>query len=96
MAVANALPLPVVENAFATAVGLPEPLEQPVYELPADEPLCEQLDTFQVEMAIAGADSIASPAAAKAAKELGYTNVKHLSAGISGWKDAGEKTEAKN
>ena len=25
-------------------------------------------------------------------KELGYTNVKHLSAGISGWKSAGEKT----
>ena len=33
-------------------------------------------------------------AAAKAAKELGYTNVKHLSAGISGWKSAGEKLEA--
>ena len=33
-------------------------------------------------------------AAAKKAKELGYTNVKHLSAGISGWKKAGEKTEA--
>ena len=32
-------------------------------------------------------------AAAKAAKELGYTNVKHLSAGISGWKEAGEKLE---
>lgn len=32
-------------------------------------------------------------AAAKKAKELGYTNVKHLSAGISGWKKAGEKTE---
>jgi rhodanese-related sulfurtransferase len=32
-------------------------------------------------------------AAAKAAKDLGYKNVKHLSAGISGWKDAGEKTE---
>ena len=31
--------------------------------------------------------------AAVAAKELGYTNVKHLSAGIKGWKDAGEKTE---
>lgn len=30
--------------------------------------------------------------AAKAAKDLGYTNVKHLSAGISGWKSAGEKT----
>lgn len=32
-------------------------------------------------------------AAAKKATELGYTNVKHLSAGISGWKDAGEKLE---
>jgi rhodanese-related sulfurtransferase len=32
-------------------------------------------------------------AAAKAAKELGYKNVKHLSAGISGWKEAGEKLE---
>lgn len=32
-------------------------------------------------------------AAAKKAKELGYTNVKHLSAGISGWKEVGEKTE---
>ena len=29
-------------------------------------------------------------AAAKKAAELGYTNVKHLSAGISGWKAAGE------
>ena len=32
-------------------------------------------------------------AAAKAASELGYTNVKHLSAGISGWLQAGEPTE---
>lgn len=32
-------------------------------------------------------------AAANAAKALGYTNVKHLSAGISGWMQAGEKTE---
>ena len=32
-------------------------------------------------------------AAAKAAKELGYKNVKHFSAGISGWKEAGEKTD---
>jgi rhodanese-related sulfurtransferase len=31
--------------------------------------------------------------AAAAAKKLGYTNIKHLSAGIMGWKDAGEKTE---
>jgi rhodanese-related sulfurtransferase/copper chaperone CopZ len=33
-------------------------------------------------------------AGAKAAKELGYTNVKHLAAGIAGWKKAGEPTEA--
>lgn len=32
--------------------------------------------------------------AAKAAEKLGYKNIKHLSAGISGWKSAGEKTEA--
>ena len=32
-------------------------------------------------------------AAAKAAEKLGYTNVKHLTAGISGWHDAGEKME---
>jgi rhodanese-related sulfurtransferase len=32
-------------------------------------------------------------AAAKAAVAMGYTNVKHLSAGISGWKSAGEKVE---
>jgi len=32
-------------------------------------------------------------AAAEAAKKLGYTNVKHMSAGISGWKDAGAPLE---
>jgi rhodanese-related sulfurtransferase len=32
-------------------------------------------------------------AGAKAAKELGYTNVKHYSKGIAGWKKSGEKTE---
>ena len=31
--------------------------------------------------------------AASAAEKLGYTNVKHLSAGISGWLQAGEDTE---
>ncbi|HXJ74270.1 MAG TPA: rhodanese-like domain-containing protein, partial [Candidatus Dormibacteraeota bacterium] len=35
-------------------------------------------------------------AAATAAKKLGYKNVKHLSAGISGWVQAGEKTEKVN
>ena len=32
-------------------------------------------------------------AAARAAEKLGYTNIRHLTAGISGWKEAGEKTE---
>jgi len=40
-----------------------------------------------------GPKCMAYQAAAKAARKLGYTNVKHLSAGISGWKEAGEKTE---
>lgn len=31
--------------------------------------------------------------AAKAAQNLGYTNIKHMSAGISGWKAAGMTTE---
>ena len=30
---------------------------------------------------------------AKAAKDLGYTNVKHYAKGIMGWTSAGEKTE---
>lgn len=33
--------------------------------------------------------------AAEAAAKLGYKNVKHMSAGIKGWKDAGEKVEKK-
>lgn len=32
--------------------------------------------------------------AAKAAQKLGYTNIKHMTAGIAGWKDAGMKTES--
>ncbi|OWK36451.1 rhodanese-like domain-containing protein [Fimbriiglobus ruber] len=32
-------------------------------------------------------------AAAAAAKKLGYTNVKHYSKGIAGWKASGEKVE---
>jgi rhodanese-related sulfurtransferase len=35
-------------------------------------------------------------AAAKAAKDLGYKNVKHLAAGISGWKEAKETIEKAN
>ena len=33
-------------------------------------------------------------AGANAAKKLGYTNVKHYSKGIAGWKKSGEKTES--
>ena len=33
-------------------------------------------------------------AGANAAKKLGYTNVKHYSKGISGWKKSGEKTDS--
>jgi rhodanese-related sulfurtransferase len=32
-------------------------------------------------------------AAATAAEKLGYKNIKHMSAGISGWKAAGQKVE---
>ena len=32
-------------------------------------------------------------AAANAAQKLGYKNIKHMSAGISGWKEAGQKLE---
>ncbi len=32
-------------------------------------------------------------AAATAAEKLGYKNIKHMSAGISGWLQAGEKTQ---
>jgi len=35
-------------------------------------------------------------AAATAAQKLGYKNVKHMSAGISGWKEAGQKIEKKS
>jgi rhodanese-related sulfurtransferase len=31
--------------------------------------------------------------AAKKAKELGYTNIKHLASGLKGWKDASENLE---
>ena len=40
-----------------------------------------------------GPQCMAYKEAAQAAKELGYKNVKHLSAGISGWKESGQKTQ---
>jgi rhodanese-related sulfurtransferase len=41
-----------------------------------------------------GPKCMAYKAAAAKALSLGYTNVKHLPAGISGWKSAGEKVES--
>jgi len=53
-------------------------------------------DKGQLVVAYCGGPSCnAYKAGAKAAKELGYTNVKHLSAGISGWLQAGKPTEKK-
>ena len=43
-----------------------------------------------------GPKCMAYKEAARAAEKLGYKNVKHLSAGIAGWKQAGEKTEKKS
>ena len=40
-----------------------------------------------------GPKCMAYKQAAQAAQKLGYKNVKHLSAGISGWKEAGQKLE---
>ncbi|MEO5365867.1 MAG: rhodanese-like domain-containing protein [Magnetococcus sp. WYHC-3] len=40
-----------------------------------------------------GPKCMAYKGGAQAAIKLGYTNVKHFSGGLSGWKDAGEKTE---
>ncbi len=43
-----------------------------------------------------GPSCSAYKAAANAAEKLGYKNIKHMSAGISGWLQAGEKTEKAN
>jgi rhodanese-related sulfurtransferase len=40
-----------------------------------------------------GPKCMAYQAAAKAATKLGYKNVKHMSAGIAGWKEAGQTLE---
>lgn len=61
------------------------------------EKLASKLPTDKGALVVAycgGPSCGAYKAAANKAKELGYTNVKHLAAGISGWKKAGEKTDA--
>lgn len=56
------------------------------------ELLPEDKDTLVVAYC-GGPSCKAYQAGAKAAEELGYTNIAHLSAGISGWLQAGEETE---
>lgn len=65
----------------------------------AKSTLAKQLPSDKGALVVAycgGPTCGAYAAAAKAAHELGYTNVKHLSAGISGWKDSGQTTEKAN
>jgi rhodanese-related sulfurtransferase len=60
------------------------------------EMLAKALPADKAALIVAYCGSPSCPAylvAAKKAKELGYTNVQHLSAGISGWKEAGEAIE---
>ena len=62
----------------------------------AKEKLAKLLPAEKDSLVVAycgGPSCRAYQAAAKAASDLGYKNVKHLSAGISGWKEAGEKME---
>jgi rhodanese-related sulfurtransferase/copper chaperone CopZ len=60
------------------------------------EKLADLLPKDKASLVVAycgGPSCSAYKSGAKLATKLGYTNVKHLSAGISGWKSAGEKTE---
>lgn len=69
-----------------TAINFAEAKDDLASKLPADK-------SSLVVAYCGGPSCSAYTRAANAAKELGYTNVKHLSAGISGWMQAGEKTE---
>ncbi|TLD70032.1 rhodanese-like domain-containing protein [Phragmitibacter flavus] len=70
-----------------TSINFAEAKDELASKLPADK------DALVV--AYCGSEKCSAyKRAAQAAKDLGYTNVKHLSAGLKGWKEAGEKTEA--
>lgn len=58
--------------------------------------LAKRMPTDKAALVVAycgGPKCLAYKAGAAAAIKLGYTNVKHFSGGVSGWKDAGEKCE---
>jgi rhodanese-related sulfurtransferase len=63
----------------------------------AKDTLAQSLPKDKAALVVAycgGSKCGAYKAGADAATKLGYTNVKHFSGGISGWKTAGEKVEA--
>ncbi len=74
------------EGHVPTAINFQEHASDLASKLPADK------DTLIVAYC-GGPKCGAYKKAAMAAKELGYTNVKHMSAGISGWKKSGQPVE---
>ena len=62
----------------------------------AQAALADKLPKEKAALVVAycgGPKCLAYKAGAEAATQLGYTNVKHFSGGIKGWKEAAEKTE---
>jgi len=74
---------------------IPGAIDFQKHEKKLSKVLPEDKDTLIVAYC-GGPQCKAYQSATKAAEKLGYKNVRHLSAGIAGWKQAGEKTEAGN
>jgi rhodanese-related sulfurtransferase len=80
------------EKSYATKGHIPTAIEYGAHK----DNLAKVLPKDKNALVVAycgGPSCKAYTAAANAAERLGYTNVKHLSAGISGWLEAGEKVE---
>jgi rhodanese-related sulfurtransferase len=74
------------KGRIPTAINFAEAKDDLASKLPANK------DALVVAYC-GGPSCSAYTRAANKAKDLGYTNIKHLSAGISGWKQAGEQLE---